>query len=90
MMFHCITLECKSTLRSLKSFQWCGWKVIIVSALSLSLRDKERLIERYIDRESLTNFISSFSQCQFKIFFIMCHVSRAHTRILLVIIVASC
>ena len=27
------------------------WKVIIVSALSLSLRDKERLREREIDRE---------------------------------------
>ena len=52
----CITLEYKSTLRSLKSFlwviQWCG-RVIIVSVLSL--RDKEILRER----ESLTAYIFS-------------------------------
>ena len=32
---------------------WCGvvwWKVIIVSALSLSLRDKDRLRDREIER----------------------------------------
>ena len=43
------------TSKCLKSFWWCGWcgwKVIIVSALSLSLRDKERLIDW--DRKSLT------------------------------------
>ena len=29
---------------------WCGWKVIIVSALSLSLRDKEKIKSRERDR----------------------------------------
>ena len=53
----CITLQYKSTLNAKKVscyVVWCGQKVIIVSALSSSLRNKKRLR----DTESLTTILT--------------------------------
>jgi len=54
MMYHTLLV----TTKCLKSFLWCGGKVIIMSALSLSLRDKDRLRELDNLVETITNGIS--------------------------------
>ena len=70
----CITLEYKSTLRSLKSLLW--WWVVMVDrdfsfcSISISLRDKERFREREMERDSLTKTLlycnSSLNQRRYK------------------------